>query len=78
MHSPIMSVAQGPASSVARQERAQLLLAVLGGVDVVVDAVAVVVAQVLVGAALQQQLGHLDVGELARKVELLDVAVGVS
>ena len=60
----------GPASSVAGQERAQLLLAVLGLVDVVVNAIAVGITQALVSAALQEQLGDLDAGFPERTVEL--------
>ena len=52
--------------SVAGQERQQLLLA---HCQVVISegqgVVAVFVLQLLVGAALQEQLGHLDVGGLA-------------
>ena len=76
----------GPASSVAGQERQQLLLArAIDGLDNELGVVVAVHAQVLVGAALQEQLGHLGVGELAREHErrlatvgrVVDIGLGV-
>jgi len=59
----------GAARSVAAQEREQLLLvarreALNDGLRVTAFAL-----QVLVGAALREQLGHLGVGGLARKLD---------